>query len=182
MAKGTGYIFQDEIQTSANEQNVWFFRVKDVNIPNELRKRIRVSENPYDALTFKRGYLFPLELKSSKGATLPFKNIKDHQTESLIKSNTYEDEIIPGFLINFSEHNRSFFLHIEEFQEYVTAAESGVKIHKDRKVNKSSLSMDYCEGFAVELKGVKKVKRYRWFIADLLDELIDRYTVWENRI
>lgn len=171
MAKGTGKLFEEEVQTSSKEQKVWFFRVRDVN-PQAIKKGFKTPENPYDALLYKDGYLFPSELKSTKGKSLPFNNIKDHQIESLINSNTYDKRIIPGFIINFSELNRSFHLHIDKFVDYIKAAESDKKECNRYSVNKKSLTLDYIEGVGVEITGVLKKVKHRWYINQLLDTLI----------
>ena len=173
--KNTGKLFEEEVQTSCSEQKIWYFRVRDVNLPPDLRTRVRVPENPYDSLIYKDGYLFPTEMKSTKGKSLPFKNIKEHQIESLIASNTYDDKIIPGFLINFSDEERSFFLHIDDFIKYRECAEQGEKECEGRKVNGSSISLDYCEGVATEITGVKKKVKHRWYINKLIGNLKDKY-------
>jgi penicillin-binding protein-related factor A (putative recombinase) len=174
--KNSGKLFEEEVQTSCSEQGIWFFRVRDVNLPPDLRTRVRIPENPYDALIYKDGYLLPSEMKSTKGKSLPFKNIKEHQIDSLVSSNTYDPKIIPGFLINFSDEGRSFFLHIDSFMNYFHFAKSGVKKVEGYKVNESSISLEYCEGFATEITGHKKVKKYRWYINKMIDELVEKHT------
>jgi penicillin-binding protein-related factor A (putative recombinase) len=174
LAKGTGKLFEEEIQTSCKEQKIWFFRVRDVN-PMAIKPGFKTAENPYDALIYKDGYLFPSELKSTKGKSLPFKNIKDHQIESLVSSNTYDDKIIPGFIINFSELERAFFLHIDCFVKYRELALAGEKECEGKKVNDKSVTLDYCEGFGMEIVGHKKKVKMRWYVNKLCNELIDKY-------
>lgn len=115
-------------------------------------------------------------MKSTKGKSLPFKNIKDHQIASLIESNTYESSIIPGFLINFSDLERSFFLHIEQFTLYQQLANNGDKSYEGIKVNESSLSLEYVDKFGTELKGIKKKVKMRWYVGELIDELVKKHT------
>ena len=141
LAKGTGKLFEEEIQTSCKEQKIWFFRVRDVN-PMAIKPGYKTVENPYDCLIYKSGYLFPSELKSTKGKSLPFKNIKDHQIEGLVSSNTYDKRIIPGFIINFSDLERAFFLHIDCFVEYIEHAKEKQKTCKGFSVNDKSLTLD----------------------------------------
>jgi penicillin-binding protein-related factor A (putative recombinase) len=172
--KSTGKLFEEEVQTSCKEQKIWFFRVRDVN-PMAIKPGFKTAENPYDALIYKDGYLFPSELKSTKGKSLPFKNIKDHQIESLVSSNTYDDKIIPGFIINFSDLGRSFFLHINDFIEYLEHAKNKQKLCKGLSVNDKSLTLDYCEGIGIEIRGQKKKIKMRWFINKLCNELIVKY-------
>jgi recombination protein U len=174
LAKGTGKLFEEEVQTSCKEQKIWFFRVRDVN-PMALKPKFKTPENPYDALIYRDGYLFPSELKSTKGKSLPFKNIKDHQIESLVSSNTYDDKIIPGFIINFSDLGKSFFLHINDFMEYLEHAKDKQKSCKGFSVNDKSLTLDYCEGIGIEIRGQKKKIKMRWYINKLCNELIDKY-------
>jgi penicillin-binding protein-related factor A (putative recombinase) len=175
LAKSSGKLFEEEIQVSAKEQRIWFFRVRDVNLPVEMRTKIKVPENPYDALIYRDGYLLPSEMKSTKGKSLPFKNIKEHQIDSLIDANTYDKKIIPGFLINFRDQGKSYFLHIDDLIKYQYFANKGEKECEGRKVNGSSISMDYCEGIATKLTGIQKRVKYRWYINKMIDSLIDKY-------
>lgn len=151
--------------------------MRDVNIPPELRTRIKIPENPYDSLMFKNGYLLPTELKSTKGKSLPFKNIKQHQIDSLIESNTYNESIIPGFLVNFSDLDISFFIHIESFVEYQKLGANGNTKINGIKINEKSLSLDYCEAHGIELVGVKKRVKMRWYVGDLISKIIDEYKI-----
>ncbi|MED1863409.1 Holliday junction resolvase RecU [Fictibacillus nanhaiensis] len=174
MAKGTGKLFEEEIQTSSAEQRIWFFRVRDVN-PMAIKPGYKTAENPYDSLIYYDGHLFPTELKSTKGKSLPFKNIKDHQIESLIKSNTYDRRIIPGFIINFSDLNRAFFLQIDDFMEYMEHAKDNQKTCRGFSVNDKSLTLDYCEGIGIEITGHKKKVKMRWYVNELCKNIINKY-------
>lgn len=58
--------------------------------------------------------LFLVELKSTKGKSLPFSNIRTSQIEDLSKANKFKN-IVAGFFIEFNEIDRAFFIKIEDF-------------------------------------------------------------------
>lgn len=124
--------------------------------------------------------LFPIEFKSTKAKSVNIKDpkiIKPHQIEALTDALNYP-YTIPGFIFNFREHNnQTFFVHISDFNTYRECALED-KCNRDykSKINKSSISLDICNEIGVPLVNVKKVKRHRYYIKDLLDELIKNYS------
>lgn len=173
MAK-EGKSFEADMETSAKQQGVFYFRVRDVN-PMAIKKGQSVPKNRYDALLFYKQHLLPVEMKSTKSKSISFDEsiIKDYQIKSLQEAAKYND-VIPGFLFNFREpDNRVFFVHIDKFIEYKHIAENRIKEHTyASRVNKSSIPIGICEEIGVEVKGVKKKVNYRWYINRLIDELI----------
>lgn len=127
--KNEGKVFEANFQSSAKAQSepVFFERIKDVSIPNHLRMQVKLPKNKYDCYMFHKGYLFTLELKSTKNKSISFSEsiIKAHQIDHLLEANNY-DRIISGFIFNFREpDNRTYFVHIKDFVEYQIYINSG---------------------------------------------------------
>ena len=175
MAK-EGKQFETSIETSCKEQKIFFFRVRDVN-PMALKSNFTVPKNKFDSLIYSKGYLFPLEFKSTKDNKFSFSEsiIKKHQIDSLKEASTYEG-VIAGFLFNFRENgNETYFVHINDFLNYKNIAQNKLEHTYKSKVNKASIPIDICKEIGTLIINVKKVSNYRYYINKLLDELISKY-------
>lgn len=171
-----GKIFESCIENSCKKQKIFYFRVRDVMIPPDLRTRIRVPKNRYDCLLFDRGYLFPLEFKSTKAKSISLKEeiIKAHQINSLLEATEYE-LTIPGFVFNFrsDESNFTCFIHIKDFVAYKEIAEGKrTDITYKSKINKSSIPIDICKEIGIEILNGKKKTNYFYDVKKLIDKLI----------
>lgn len=176
MAK-EGKEFESALQTSAKEQKIYYIRIKDVNLPPDVRMRVKLPKNQFDNLMYYKGYLFPIECKSTKSKSFSFSEsiIKKHQIDSLKEASTY-DGIIPGFLFNFRQpEDKVYFVHIDDFITYKNIAENELKHTYKSKINKSSIPIAICQEIGTEVTGIKKVSKYRYYINKLLDELIIKY-------
>ncbi len=179
MTKNPGKEFEQQFKDAANEQGLYFYRIKDVN-PMFLKKNARVSKNDFDSFMYKKPYLFALEFKSTGQKSISFseKIIKKHQIEALEEASKYEG-IIAGFIFNFRESdNYTCFIPIERFLEYKHIAENEINDHTYKsKLNKSSIPIGICREIGFEVVNVKKKKKYRYYINLLLDELINKYKI-----
>jgi penicillin-binding protein-related factor A (putative recombinase) len=176
LAKNEGKAFEEDLKKSAEEQSVFFYRIKDVP-PTLLKPRAKVSQNDFDSFIYKKPNLFPIELKSTKNKSVSFSEsiIKAHQIQALKESADYEG-LISGFVFNFREpDNKAYFVHINDFLEYKNVAENELDHTYKSKVNKSSIPIGICEELGIEIRCVKKRTRYRYSVKKLLDELIKKY-------
>lgn len=95
--------------------DIFFYRFKDGTSSwggNEMTRF--QAKNISDCLMFDGSRLFLVELKSTKGKSLPFSNIRTSQIEDLSKANKFKN-IVAGFFIEFNEIDRAFFIKIEDF-------------------------------------------------------------------
>lgn len=171
-----GKQFEQSVEESAKEQSIYYFRVRDVN-PMALKAGSIVPKNKFDSLMYYKGYLFPIEMKSTKDTKLSFSEsiIKANQIKNLQEASNYKG-VIPGFLFNFRESdNKTYFIHINDFVNYKNVVENGLKHIYKNKVNKGSIPIGICEEIGIELVNVKKKVKYRYYVARLLDELIDKF-------
>jgi penicillin-binding protein-related factor A (putative recombinase) len=178
LSKNTGKNFEEELKTSAAEQGVFFYRIKDVN-PMFLKPNTRVSKNDFDSFIYKKPNLFPVELKSSGQRSISFdeKIIKQHQIGALKEAVEY-DGLIAGFIFNFREYdNFTCFVHINDFLEIQELSQKQINKHRFKsKLNKSSIGLDICKEVGIEIHNMKKKVKYRYYIKKLLEELIEKYS------
>jgi penicillin-binding protein-related factor A (putative recombinase) len=175
--KNHGKLFEEDMKSSAKDQGIFFYRVKDVP-PTLLKPNARVSKNDFDSFIYRKPNLFPIEFKSTQNRSVSFdeKIIKGHQIEALKEAVEY-DGLIAGFIFNFREYdNTTYFVHINDFLAYKHIAENEITDHTYKsKVNKSSIPLDICKEIGIEVRNVKKKVRYRYYINKLLDELIEKF-------
>lgn len=170
----SGKIFESEIKDSV-PNNVYFQRMNDS--ATSWGKGVNTQftpNNPYDFFAFYNGNLFCLELKSTKHTSLTFWRedfedrtkkqtfmIRKNQVQGLQKANTY-DNIYAGFLINFREVERTYWVNIAQFMEYT----------KKEKFNKKSVNEDDLISMgALCIPQEKKRVRYKYDMELLFHEL-----------
>lgn len=175
--KNPGKEFEESLKQSADEQGVFFYRIKDVN-PMFLKPNAKVGKNDYDSFAYKYPNLFPIELKSSGQRSISFdeKIIKSHQVKALHNAVQY-DGLIAGFIFNFREYdNFTAFVHIRDFLEIKELSQKQISEHRFKsKLNKSSIGLDVVKEVGIEIKNVKKKVRHRYYVSQLLDELIKKF-------
>lgn len=173
LSTNLGKVFEANIQQSAKDQGLFFYRIKDVN-PMAIKRNFGVSKNNYDCFLYAKGVLFPLELKSTKSKSISFSEsmIKAQQIKHLEAASKYEG-VLPGFLFNFREpENRVFFIHIKDFLTYKNIAEKQLAHTYISKVNKSSIPIGICEEIGTEVRWMKKKVNYTYYINKMCEELI----------
>lgn len=153
---GTGKIFETYFRRSIPKE-VYFYRFKDGTSSWDGGKARFQVKNIADCELFYNGKLFILELKSTKGKSLPYKNIRQSQIDELSRASEYKD-IICGFVIDFSELNECYFIKISQFNEY------------KNKASRNSLPIDYLRENAVKI-GVELIRKHkRYAVSDILGE------------
>lgn len=174
-----GKEFESRIQENSKDSGIYVYRVKDTFIPAHLRMKIRVTKNKYDFLFYYRGKLIPSELKSTQSKSISYSEsnpkIRKHQIEALTEDNLYEG-VIPTLILNFREPaNRAFIVHIDDFNNYVLAAQNKIERTLKGRHNEQSIPLHIVEQIGIEIKNVKKRTRYTYLIKNALDELIEKY-------
>lgn len=171
-----GKVFEQSIEESSKEQNIFYFRVRDVN-PMAIKPNFKLPQNKFDSLLYYNDHLFTIEMKSTKGKSFSFSEsiIKQHQIDSLLEASKF-DGVISGFLFNFRiEGNPTYFVDINDFIKYKHIAENQLEHTYQNKINKSSIPLTICQEIGIELRNVKKVKKYRYYLKMLFDELIEKF-------
>lgn len=113
------------------------------------------SNNPCDFIVFSEdefgsgtGTMYMLELKSVKGKSMPFSNIKEHQLKSLCSSGT--KGVAAKFIINFRATNETFMMSAK-----------CMLFHMDN-CGRMSLSLEHAREIGRKIKQTLKISRYRY--------------------
>ncbi|WP_373466234.1 Holliday junction resolvase RecU [Bacillus pumilus] len=178
MSTNLGKVFEANIQQSAKDQGLFFYRIKDVN-PMAIKSNFGVSKNKYDCILFAKGVLFPLELKSTKKGYISFSEsiIKAQQIKHLKEAAEFEG-VVPGFLFNFREpENRVFFVHIKDFLTYKNIAKKQLAHTYISKVNKASIPIGICEEIGTEVRWMKKKVNYTYYINKMCESIVSKRIV-----
>jgi penicillin-binding protein-related factor A (putative recombinase) len=170
--KNEGKLFEEDFQNSTKKQSIFVHRIKDINLPLDLRARVKLPQNQYDSILFYNGWLLPIEFKSTKSKSISFSEsiIKEHQIQSLKDATEYE-KVIPGFIFNFrSCDNATFFIHIRDFITYKNIAENQLDHTYKNKVNRSSIPIAICKEIGIEIINEKKRTRYFYDVMDFINK------------
>ena len=162
--KSSGKRFEENWKKSVPE-DVLFYRLRDGSSSWGGNDKVRFqSTNICDAIMFDGYILFTLELKSTKGKSLPYANIKDHQIDDLLWCNQFF-HVISGFIIEFSDLNECYYLDIVDFKHF-----------KDNSSRKS-IPVEFCRsnGFKIDVikKKVNRSFDVKKFIDDIEEEMIE---------
>ena len=154
---GPGKVFEEDFKLSCDaDEAVDYNRLKD-----PIGGQAGVA-NICDYIAYLQPYIYYLELKSRQGNTLNFKEITRTQWDGLMKKASI-DGTVPGVLVNFSDHDEAYFVHIAQLQ-YLRDVN-----------NKKSLHINDAREFGVKLPGRKKVTRFAYYVKDFLVELGECY-------
>lgn len=131
-----------EIQLTRLHDNV--NRFKDIN-------------NPCDFILYYYPNVFYLELKSTKGKSFPFANIRKNQWDNL-SDYAHVKGTYPGFLVWFYEYNETYFLHIRTLEKIL-------------KSGKKSINLEECKKLGILFDGKLKRKYTQYYIIDNLNKI-----------
>ena len=157
-----GKKFENNFKKSVPE-NIFFYRFRDGSSSWGGNDKVRFQQtNICDCMMFDGYILYLLELKSTKGKSLPLKNIKQHQITDLLDKSKYLN-VVCGFVIEFRELNECYFLEIKRFLEFLE--------QNDRK----SIPIDFLRNkgirIAVEKKKINNKFNIEKFVAQILEEV-----------
>ena len=102
--------------------------------------------------------LYFLELKTTKGASLPLSNIRENQIKQLTEAGERHN-IIAGFVVNFREkENFTAFIDIESFNQML------------KNLEKKSFNIEDMRKYGcVEINSQKKKVNYRYDLSTFID-------------
>ena len=147
--KSTGKRFEENWKKSI-PKDIFYYRLRDSSNTWSNGDKIRFApSNICDCMIYDGKYLFTLELKSTKGKSLPFANIKEHQINDLLWCSLFKN-VISGFVIEFDSVNECYFVEIRRFQAFYN------------KKQRKSLPLDYCRENGVKIE-ITKLKVNRKF-------------------
>lgn len=130
----SGKRFEQNFKDSVPEY-VWCYRFKDGTSSWAGGDTRFQATNICDFLVMS-DIMWLLELKHTKGVSLPFGNIKDHQIEELYEANQY-DNINAGLLVKLRKN--VFYVDINKVKDFIDNA--------DRK----SIPLDWFEEYGIKI-------------------------------
>ena len=142
--KSTGKRFEENFKKSV-PKDIFYYRLRDGSSAWGGNEKVRFQiKNICDSIMYDGDYLYTLELKSTKGKSFSFSNIKEHQIPDLLWCGSFVN-VISGFVIDFSDLDECFFIEINDFKQFYDTT------------NRKSLSLDFCRSNGTKI-GVKKMK------------------------
>lgn len=109
-----GKAFERDFANSS-PPNAYIRRLRDCGGMGPKGSPRYVAANPFDFFIYRDGTLFALELKSTKGTSLPYSQVKDHQLKGLLDA-MHCRGVVAGVVVNFREpYPVTVFLPVERY-------------------------------------------------------------------
>lgn len=113
--KSTGKRFEENFRKSI-PPTIFYYRFKDSSNNWNRGDGIRFApSNICDCMLFDGRMLYLLELKSTKGKSLSFNNIREHQIDDLLEASKFKN-VVCGFIIELSDLKCAFYMPIIDFK------------------------------------------------------------------
>ena len=134
-------------------KDVFYYRFRDGSSSWGGNDKVRFQQtNICDCLMFDGDYLYLLELKSTKGKSLPFSNIKKHQIKDLLWASKYANTIC-GLVVDFIE--------ISRFKAFYDST------------NRKSIPIDYLREKGIKIGVEKKKVNSKFDIKNFINNVIE---------
>jgi len=108
-------------------------------------------------------YLYLLELKSHKGASLPLSAIRENQVKDLMAASEHAN-VVAGLIVNFAEKEETYFMPIEMASKWFN------------QTVRKSIPIKEFRDTCIAINGCRKKVNYsydiRTFIKDVIQKLI----------
>lgn len=142
-------------------KNIFVYRFKDGSAAWDNGSKTRFqATNICDFMLYKKPYIFLLELKSTKGKSLPFSNVKEHQRKELLEASKH-DGVFCGLLIEFSSLNTVYFIEISQFERFLL------------QMSRKSLPLEYVSKNGVKIDLERKRINYKMNIEKMIEDIVN---------
>lgn len=142
-------------------KDIFYYRFRDGSSSWGGNDKVRFQQtNICDCLMFDGDYLYLLELKSTKGKSLPFNNIKKHQIDDLLWASEYANTIC-GLVIEFSELMECYFIEINQFKTFYDST------------NRKSIPVDYLRKKGIKIDTEKKKINSKFDVKKFINDVIE---------
>lgn len=159
--KKKGKIFEEDFANSF-PQNIFIYRLRDTssswqNDNNNDSKSRFTAKNICDFIAFSNinKKILLLELKSFKGSSCPFSNVKTHQIESLYVESQKEG-VDAYFIFNFRDISKTFAIKAEKISQFY------------KKSERKSFDYNWCSENGIFIDSRLKRTRFAYSIDKLL--------------
>ena len=153
-----GKIFEQSFKNSVPD-DIFYYRLRDGTASWGEQENTRFQQtNICDCILYKKPNMFMLELKSHKGKSIPFGNIKSNQLEGLCSAQEYG--IKAGFIFNMRDVEETYYVSAIDVWNYMSAT--------DRK----SIPINYMREQGIQINQELKRVRYRYDIDKFVRSII----------
>lgn len=143
-------------------KDIFYYRFRDGSSSWGGNDKVRFQQtNICDCLMFDGDYLYLLELKSTKGKSLPFNNIKKHQIDDLLWASEYANTIC-GLVVEFSGLTECYFIEIGQFKAFYDST------------NRKSIPVDYLLKNGIKIGTEKKKVNSKFNIKKFINDIIKK--------
>lgn len=143
-----GHIFEQEFKKSV-PAGVYVKKLK-------VMSGYRGGGNEGDFLLFKYPNLYIFELKSHKGASIPFDVVRDKQLVGLF-NNSHIKGCKCGFIFNFRDYEETYFVEIRDILDYMESC------------GRKSFPLSWVKELGIKIEGKKIRTRYRYNLEKFLE-------------
>ena len=163
MAQNAGKKFEEDFKKSCdNIDELFIYRLRDGTSSwgSGGSESVRFqATNICDTIVFYQSKFFLFELKSVLKKSIPLGNIKESQIEGLTKAkNKNAPNMYIGFIINFRDYEETYFMSIEQLNEFINNGE------------RKSIPIEYCRDNCIKIKQTLKKVRYGYNIKEFLEQ------------
>lgn len=142
-------------------KDIFYYRFRDGSSSWGGNDKVRFQQtNICDCLMFDGDYLYLLELKSTKGKSLPFNNIKKHQIDDLLWASEYVNTIC-GLVVEFSDLTGCYFIEIGRFKAFYDST------------NRKSIPIDYLRKNGIKIGTEKKKINSKFDVKKFINDVIE---------
>ncbi len=154
----SGKRFEQNFRKSIPKDTL-YYRLKDNPSTWGSDKLRFTTSNICDCIVYDGNYLLLLELKSTKGASLSFGNIRNSQLKGLTEYGEYPN-VVAGFIINFSDKEECFFLEISKLVNFIEST------------TRKSIPIEYVKEKGIKIGCIKKRTNYVYDVKKFLDDIV----------
>ena len=142
-------------------KDIFYYRFRDGSSSWGGNDKVRFQQtNICDCLMFDGDYLYLLELKSTKGKSLPFNNIKKHQIDDLLWASEYANTIC-GLVVEFSDLTGCYFIEIGRFKAFYDST------------NRKSIPIDCLRKNGIKIGTEKKKINSKFDVKKFINDVIE---------
>jgi recombination protein U len=154
-----GKKFEEDFKKSVPKE-YWIYRFRDGtgNFGGTKNENVRFQASnicDFEVVTDK--FVFLLELKSYKGASISFEAIRDNQIKQM--SEIEHSKIKAYFILNFREKEKTYAIEAKKLKEFIESS--------DRK----SIPIQWCIDNGIQIKSAKKKARYSYDLTEFFKEV-----------
>ena len=151
MGSNNGHIFEQEFKKSI-PKGVYIKRLKVSGM------NYKGNGNEGDYLVYLFPHLFIFELKSHKGKSIPFDNLRDNQLKGL-KGLKIIPGVKTGFIFNFRDLEKTYFIEIDKVINFM------------RNGERKSFPIEWVESEGIRVGHKKARTRYTYDLHKLLQDI-----------